>query len=153
MSALVEIDGSSGEGGGQILRTSLTLATLTGRPVRIHGIRARRRKPGLAPQHLTAVLALAALCDARVQGAEIGSTEISFTPDSRARPGDYAFDVAAVAQGGSAGSVTLLLQALLLPLAFAPGPSRLTLAGGGFVLAAVVGQGISALWATRPRAA
>lgn len=133
MSAPVEIDGSSGEGGGQILRTALTLAVLIGRPVRIHGIRARRKNPGLAPQHLTGVLALAAICDARVAGAEIGSTEIHFTPGSSVRSGDYTFDVATVAQTGSAGSVALLLQTLLSPLAFAPGSSQLTLKGGTHV--------------------
>lgn len=157
LSTPVEIDGSAGEGGGQVLRTALALAALTSRPVRIHSIRARRQNPGLAPQHLTGVLALAAICEARVDGAAIGSTEIRFTPGASVRPGDYAFDVATVAQGGSAGSVTLLLQTLLLPLAFAPGPSRLTLQGGthvawsppfeyiaGTFLPAVEGMGVRA---------
>ena len=77
---MIEIDGSYGEGGGQVLRTALTLATLTGQPAHIRRIRAGRRNPGLAPQHLTGVLALARLCAAEVHQAAIGSTEIVFEP-------------------------------------------------------------------------
>ena len=117
MEPLVEIDGSYGEGGGQILRTALTLSTLTGRPTRITGIRAGRSKPGLAAQHLTGVLALADLCDADVDGAKMGSTEILFEPKSGVKAGNYTFDVAEQSKSGSAGSVTLILQTLLLPLA------------------------------------
>jgi RNA 3'-terminal phosphate cyclase (ATP) len=129
----VGIDGSFGEGGGQVLRTVLALSVITGRPVRIDRIRAGRRRPGLAPQHLTGLLALARVCDADVEGAELRSTEVFFRPRARPRPGDYVFDVGEVAEGGSAGSVTLLLQALLVPLALAGGRSRLTLKGGTHV--------------------
>jgi RNA 3'-terminal phosphate cyclase (ATP) len=85
------------------------------------------------PQHLTGVLALSDICGAAVEGAKIGSTELEFAPAGEARSGDYTFDVAEVARGGSAGSVTLLLQALLLPLALADGSSKLTLMGGTHV--------------------
>jgi len=130
---MVEIDGSFGEGGGQVLRTALILSTLIGRPVCIDRIRAGRQHPGLAPQHLTGVLALADICDAEVKGAEIGSTKVVFQPRSRPRPGSYTFDVARAAPGGSAGSVTLILQTLLLPLSFASAASRLVLRGGTHV--------------------
>lgn len=130
---VIEIDGSYGEGGGQVLRTALALSAITGQPVRIERIRAGRRNPGLAPQHLTGVLALAEVCDAEVSGAAIGSTELLFQPRSKPRPGTYVFDVASAAGRGSAGSVTLLLQTLLLPLALIEGESRLTLKGGTHV--------------------
>jgi RNA 3'-terminal phosphate cyclase (ATP) len=130
---VVEIEGSYGEGGGQVLRTSLTLSALTGQSVHLSRIRASRRNPGLAPQHLTAVHAMARVCAAEVRGAAIGSTEIEFHPQSKPRAGEYAIDVTEAAQGGSAGSVTLILQALLLPLALADAPSHLTLKGGTHV--------------------
>jgi RNA 3'-terminal phosphate cyclase (ATP) len=130
---MITIDGSQGEGGGQVLRTSLALAVLTGRAVRIERIRAGRAKPGLRPQHLTAVRAAAAICDARLEGDELGSPELTFTPGGPARPGEYVFDVTEAAQGGSAGSVGLVLQTVLLPLAFADGDSHLTLRGGTHV--------------------
>ncbi len=130
---VIEIDGSFGEGGGQVLRTALALSALTGQPARIYRIRAGRRKPGLAPQHLTGVLAPAQVCDAGVRGAAIGSMELIFQPGLKPRPGTYVFDVADVAGRGSAGSVMLLLQTLLLPLALADGTSHLTLKGGTHV--------------------
>jgi len=117
------IDGSRGEGGGQILRSSLALALVTGEPFRAVQIRAGRRKPGLLNQHLTAVRAAEEISGARVEGACLGSRELSFTPGS-VRPGDYRFDV------GSAGSATLVLQTILPALAGAAGPSRLVLVGG-----------------------
>ncbi len=113
------IDGSYGEGGGQVLRTALTLATFTGRPTRIEHIRAGRKKPGLRPQHLTAVRAAATVCGARVEGDALGSQTLAFTPNHPARPGKYTFDVTEATQGGSAGSVGLVLQTVLLPLALA----------------------------------
>ena len=130
---MVVIDGSYGEGGGQVLRTALTLAILTGQPMRIEHIRAGRRKPGLQPQHLTAVRAAAAVCEARLEGDELGSQVLTFAPGGPARPGEYAFDVAEAARGGSAGSVSLVLQTVLLPLALANGESRLALRGGTHV--------------------
>jgi len=133
MNAAVEIDGSYGEGGGQILRTALGLSALTGKPFAMTEIRAQRSKPGLMPQHLAGVLAMADVCGARVEGAKIASTEIEFEPGGQVKPGDYTFDIAEVSHGGSAGSVTLLLQSLLVPLALAPGASKLTLKGGTHV--------------------
>ena len=90
----VALDGAHGEGGGQILRTALTLSAISGRPLRIERIRALRRNPGLAAQHLTAVRAAAALCAADVEGDELGSTCLSFVPSGPVAPGDYVFDVA-----------------------------------------------------------
>jgi len=129
----VGIDGAHGEGGGQVLRTSLALAVLTGRPVRIERIRAGRKKPGLRPQHLTAARAAGAVCGAKLEGDELGSQTLVFIPGGPARPGEYAFDVAETARRGSAGSVGLVLQTVLLPLALAGGESRLTLRGGTHV--------------------
>jgi RNA 3'-terminal phosphate cyclase (ATP) len=133
MNELIEIDGSYGEAGGQVLRTALTLSTLTGRPTRLVNIRAGRKNPGLAPQHLTGVLALAKICNAEVQGAALESTELVFTPRSRPRSGDYTFDVTRAAKKGSAGSVTLIFQTLGVSLAFAASPSNITLKGGTHV--------------------
>lgn len=130
---VIEIDGSYGEGGGQVLRTALALAILTQQPTRIYRMRAGRHKPGLAPQHLTVVRALVSLCDAAVQGDAIGSTELVFQPRSLVQSGDYHFDVAQATRGGSAGAVTLIFQALLYPLLSAPSVSHLTLQGGTHV--------------------
>jgi RNA 3'-terminal phosphate cyclase (ATP) len=127
---VLTLDGSHGEGGGQILRTALSLAVLLRRPVALTRIRVGRAKPGLRPQHQTVVRALAAISDADVVGDTLGSTELQFAPRTL-RGGDYRFDIGAIR--GSAGSVTLLFQALLLPLSFAPSPSRLTLLGGTHV--------------------
>jgi RNA 3'-terminal phosphate cyclase (ATP) len=130
---MLVIDGSYGEGGGQVLRTSLALSAITGQPVRIERIRAGRRKPGLQPQHLTSVRAAAKVCDAEVEGAKLDSQALSFAPRSAPQAGTYTFDVAQAAKGGSAGSVSLILQTVLLPLALAAGTSQLTLMGGTHV--------------------
>ncbi len=127
------IDGSHGEGGGQILRTCLTLSAATGQPVRIERIRAGRRKPGLMPQHLTAVRAAGRVCNAEVEGAKLNSQTLSFRPQSAPQAGTYTFDVAQAAKGGSAGSVSLILQTILLPLALVEGSSQITLVGGTHV--------------------
>lgn len=127
---VVTLDGSYGEGGGQILRTALALAVALRRPVALTRIRAGRPKPGLQPQHLAVVRALAAISDAEVEGDAIGSPAFRFTPHAL-RPGSYRFDVAATR--ASAGSVSLLFQALLLPLILADDLSRLTLCGGTHV--------------------
>ena len=127
---LVEIDGSHGEGGGQILRTGLTLSLLTGRPVRIFNIRSGRKASGLKPQHLMAARAAAEISGGRLQGDVLKGTELRFDPGS-VRPGRYAFDVAALA--ASAGSVGLIFQTLLLPLSFARTSSHLLLQGGTHV--------------------
>ena len=120
---MVEIDGSMGEGGGQILRTSLALAAITGRTVRIYNIRAKRPRPGLQRQHLVSVKAVAALAGARVEGLRLGSTEIVFRP-GRLRGGRFRFDI------GTAGSITLVLQAVLPVAAFAPEPVEIEVRGG-----------------------
>jgi RNA 3'-terminal phosphate cyclase (ATP) len=127
---MLTIDGSYGEGGGQILRSTLTLAAVTGRAVRVIKIRANRSNPGLHPQHLTAVRAAAAICNADLEGDALDSQVLTFVPQSPPQAGDYAFDVTEVAGRGSAGSVTLVLQTVLLPLALAVGKSTLTLRGG-----------------------
>jgi len=130
---MIVIDGSYGEGGGQVLRTCLTLAAITGQPVRVERIRAGRRKPGLQPQHLTAVRAAAKICDAEVEGDKPDSQTLSFVPRAAPRAGTHTFDVSLAAKGGSAGAVSLIFQTVLLPLALAEGPSHLTFAGGTHV--------------------
>jgi RNA 3'-terminal phosphate cyclase (ATP) len=120
---LITIDGSAGEGGGQVLRSSLSLSLATGKPFRITRIRAGRRKPGLGRQHLTAVRAAATVCRAKVMGDEIGSTDLTFVP-GEVKAGNYQFAV------GTAGSATLVMQTVLPALLTADGPSRLELAGG-----------------------
>lgn len=117
------LDGSQGEGGGQILRTSLALSMVTRTPFRLENVRAGREKPGLMRQHLTAVQAAAKICDARVDGAAIGSRTLEFHP-GEIKPGTYTFSV------GSAGSGTLVLQTVLPGLLCARAPSSLTIEGG-----------------------
>jgi RNA 3'-terminal phosphate cyclase (ATP) len=130
---MIVIDGSYGEGGGQVLRTCLALAAISGQAVRIERIRAGRHKPGLKPQHLTAVRAAAKICDAVVEGDKPDSQTLSFVPHSAPRAGTYTFDVSLAAKGGSAGAVSLIFQTVLPPLALAEGTSHLTLAGGTHV--------------------
>lgn len=130
---MLVIDGSHGEGGGQILRSALTLAALAGQPVRIEAIRAGRDKPGLQAQHVTAVQAAAAVCSADVRGGALGSTTLEFIPGGPPRPGEYVFDVAEARHGSSAGSAMLVFQTVFLPLATAGGPSRLVIRGGTHV--------------------
>ncbi|MCC6602787.1 MAG: RNA 3'-phosphate cyclase [Anaerolineae bacterium] len=130
---MLNIDGRTGEGGGQILRTSLSLAALTGRPFTLTHIRANRTQPGLRPQHLTAVHAVAAVCGAALEGAAISSQTLVFQPQVAPQGATYRFDVANAAQGGSAGAVTLIWQALIWPLLFAQSKSHVTLHGGTHV--------------------
>lgn len=120
---IIEIDGSQGEGGGQILRTSLSLAACYGKPVHIRHIRQGRKKPGLMRQHLACVNAIKKVCSAKVKGASIGSTEIEFIP-AKIQAGDYQFSV------GSAGSSTLVFQTVLPALLLADKQSNLVLEGG-----------------------
>lgn len=122
MNALV-IDGAHGEGGGQLARLAMALAAITGRPLRLVNIRARRAKPGLAAQHLTALRAVAEMCDGLLEGAAIGAGEVRFRPGA-IRGGRYRFEV------GTAGSVTLVLQAVLPVALCADAPTRVTLVGG-----------------------
>jgi RNA 3'-terminal phosphate cyclase (ATP) len=120
---LVEIDGTRGEGGGQLLRGALALAVATGRGFRIDGIRRARPRPGLMRQHLTAVQAAATICEARVDGAEIGATSLVFEPGPM-RAGNYTFAI------GTAGSCVLVLQAIVPALARLEAPSQITVSGG-----------------------
>lgn len=120
---MIEIDGSFGEGGGQILRTALALSALAAKSFRIHNIRAGRSSPGLQPQHLASVSAVAELCKASVTGGQIGSTELEFFPGDIA-PGRYKFDV------GTAGSVSLVFQALLPALLKAGDDCEVEIFGG-----------------------
>lgn len=120
---MLTIDGSLGEGGGQILRTALSLSLVTGQPFRIHHLRAGRPKPGLQAQHLVAVQAAATVGQAEVEGAVKGALELEFRPRA-VTPGEYHFSV------GTAGSATLVLQTLLPALMTARGPSALVLEGG-----------------------
>jgi RNA 3'-terminal phosphate cyclase (ATP) len=120
---MLALDGSQGEGGGQILRSALALSLVTGTPFRIDNIRAGRARPGLMRQHLTAVQAAAAIGGADVSGAEVGARSLVFRP-ARVRGGDYTFAV------GTAGSTTLVLQTVLPALITAAEPSTLVLEGG-----------------------
>jgi len=133
MEKLLTIDGAYGEGGGQIVRTALTLAAILTRPVRIENIRVGRKNPGLAAQHLTAVRATAMVCDAEVSGDELGSTTLTFIPKNVPIAGLYEFDVAEAREGGSAGAATLVLQTILLPLALADNASEVEIKGGTHV--------------------
>lgn len=119
----IVIDGSQGEGGGQIFRTSLTLALCLGMPIRIENIRAGRRKPGLLRQHLTCLRAAADISSAEVIGAELGASCVSFAP-AEVRGGHYEWAI------GSAGSTTLVFQTVALPLALAGAQSTIRLQGG-----------------------
>jgi RNA 3'-terminal phosphate cyclase (ATP) len=129
----VTLDGAHGEGGGQILRTALSLSMMRTRAFHLVNIRKGRRNPGLLPQHLSAVRAAAAVTGAAVSGDRFGSTELSFAPAHAAKPGSYLFDVAEAAERGSAGSVTLILQTVVVPLALAEGESTLVVRGGTHV--------------------
>jgi RNA 3'-terminal phosphate cyclase (ATP) len=123
---MMTIDAGTGEGGGQLFRTALALSAVSGTPVRICRIRSRRQPPGLKPQHLTAVEALAEISAGTLEGAAPGSQDVTFVPGPL-RSGTYRFDL------GTAGSTALVLQSLLLPLAGAGGVSQLTLTGGTHV--------------------
>ncbi len=126
----MEVDGARGEGGGQVLRLAVAMAAATGRAARVANVRANRERPGLAAQHVAAVRAAAALCDARALGAEVGSRELNFEPTRR--PGGEAS-----VEVGTAGSVTLVLQAALACLAGgSPGTARVSVGGGTDVIRA-----------------
>ena len=120
---MIRIDGSKGEGGGQVLRSALSLSIATGRAFEIDSIRAGRKRPGLMRQHLTCVEAAQAICHGRVKGAEIGSTRVTFTPGDLTG-GDYAFAI------GTAGSTGLVFQTVFPALMLAKTPSTLRISGG-----------------------
>ena len=122
--SLVELDGSEGEGGGQILRSSLALSVLTGRPFKLINIRARRSKPGLQPQHLMCVKAAGAICGANYKGAAVGSSVLYFEPGD-VKSGEYSFTI------GTAGATALVLHTVYLPLALrGSAPSVVRITGG-----------------------
>ncbi|MES2264958.1 MAG: RNA 3'-terminal phosphate cyclase [Pseudomonadota bacterium] len=120
---MIELDGAAGEGGGQVLRTALSLSMITGQAFRIRNIRAGRAKPGLMRQHLVAVTAAAEVCGAQVDGAAPGSQALAFVP-GKLRGGAYRFAI------GTAGSCTLVLQTLLPALLYADAPSVVLVSGG-----------------------
>ncbi len=120
---MIRIDGAQGEGGGQILRSALSLALCTGQAFRIEHIRARREKPGLLRQHVTAVMAAAEISDADLEGCTVGSSTLTFKPRA-VRAGEYSFSI------GTAGSCTLVLQTVLAPLLTASAPSIIRISGG-----------------------
>ncbi len=134
MADLLHLDGSYGEGGGQLLRTALTLSVLEKRPFRMTQIRAGRRKPGLRPQHLAAVRAMARIANAHVEGDQLGARELLFEPSGSVTAGNHTIDISVLGDQPSAGSVCLILQTLLLPLAMrGRHASRLMLIGGTHV--------------------
>lgn len=149
MSELLVVDGSQGEGGGQILRTSLALAAVTGQGVRITNIRAGRRSPGLAAQHVVACKAVAAVCSGDLRGAELRSSEVELQPHALAG-GEFSFDVSA--ESPSAGSTTLICQAILPTLLFSPHASSVTLRGGTEVPWSPVFAYLAAVFAPQVRA-
>jgi RNA 3'-terminal phosphate cyclase (ATP) len=120
---MIIIDGSAGEGGGQILRTALSLAMITGKPFTIQNIRAKRARPGLQRQHLTCVLAAEKVSGAQVTGAHLGSTAVTFAP-AAIKGGAYQFAI------GTAGATTLVFQTVLPALLRADAPSQIVLSGG-----------------------
>jgi RNA 3'-terminal phosphate cyclase (ATP) len=120
---MIIIDGSEGEGGGQVLRTSLALSLVTGKPFRIEKIRANRSRPGVMRQHVTAVEAACAIGGAECEELAVGASELTFVP-GKVKPGEHRFAV------GTAGSTSLVLQTILPPLILADGPSSLVLEGG-----------------------
>lgn len=137
----IVLDGSAGEGGGQILRTALSLSAITGRGFVVERVRANRLKPGLRPQHRAAALAVAELCRAELEGAEVGSDLLAFRPSARAAPGEHVLDI------GTAGSAPLLLQTVCWPLALAGGRSHLTLRGGTHLLHSPTFHDLALVWA------
>ncbi|MEO2088313.1 MAG: RNA 3'-terminal phosphate cyclase [Gemmataceae bacterium] len=138
---MIEIDGSEGEGGGQILRSALALSMLTGKPFKLINIRARRPKPGLAPQHLACVRAAANICSGQYKGGTIGSSVVVFEP-GECKSGQYFLGV------NTAGATPLILHTVYLPLALrGAGESRLTITGGTHVKAAPCYHYLETTWA------
>lgn len=136
----ITIDGSYGEGGGQIIRTSVALAAITNKPVEIANIRAKRSKPGLQAQHLTSVKAAATLCNAKLFGAKLGSQWIRFEPQGLAADGDFRFDV------GTAGATGLVAQTILVPMSHMSNSVRAEIRGGTHVPMAPPADYIAAVY-------
>ena len=124
---MITLDGSHGEGGGALIRTALALATVLNIPFVVTNIRSNRPKPGLKAQHLSAIKALQEICNAKTKGAELGSTELTFKP-GKIKSGTFTIDI------GTAGSITLLLQSLIIPALHAPKKVRLKITGGTDVI-------------------
>jgi RNA 3'-terminal phosphate cyclase (ATP) len=139
MSTFIEIDGSEGEGGGQILRSALALSILTRKPFKLINIRARRPKPGLAPQHLASIRAAAQISSAHYKGGQLGSSVLFFEP-GECKAGTYAFGV------HTAGATALILHTVYLPLALSSGESRLTITGGTHVIKAPCYHFLETTW-------
>jgi RNA 3'-terminal phosphate cyclase (ATP) len=140
VSRLIPLDGAAGEGGGQILRTALALSTVTGQGFEITRIRANRTRPGLRPQHVAAVRAMAMVCNARVGGVFDGSPDLRYEPGP-VTPGDFRFEI------GTAGSVSLVLQTVIPALAMAGGRSRVAVTGGTHVPASPSFHFLAGPWA------
>jgi RNA 3'-terminal phosphate cyclase (ATP) len=137
----IEIDGSQGEGGGQVLRTSLALSILTGQPIRLQSIRGRRPKPGLRAQHLASVRAAGEICLAQIRGASLGGASLEFEP-GEVQSGNYQFRI------GTAGATALVLQTVYLPLLLkGQALTTLRIEGGTHTLAAPSGEFLSLTWA------
>lgn len=145
MSSAVELDGSHGEGGGQILRSALALSMITGRPLTLKNIRARRSQPGLRPQHLMCVHASRTISNAAVTGAAVGSRELDFVPGA-VTAGDYVFDIP------TAGCTALVLHTIYLPLMRLDASSTLSLGGGTHVKMAPCFEYLTNAWAPQLRA-
>jgi RNA 3'-terminal phosphate cyclase (ATP) len=140
MPPLLELDGAFGEGGGQILRTSLALSLLTGQGFHLANVRAGRAKSGLQPQHLRSVLAATAIGQAQTRGASLGSSDLVFEP-GEVRAGNHRFDI------GTAGATGLVLHTIYLPLALRGGePADLTLTGGTHVRTSPTFSFLDATW-------
>lgn len=136
----VEVDGSQGEAGGQIVRTALSLSAVIGKPLRLFNMRANRQPSGLRPQHLAAVEAVKQVTGGSVSGAEVGSHDLEFIP-AKLRPGRYRFEV------GTAGSASLVLQTVALPLALAGGKSLVEIIGGTHNPRAPCYEYLAGIWA------
>jgi RNA 3'-terminal phosphate cyclase (ATP) len=140
MTKLIDIDGSHGEGGGQILRTSLALSLITGQPFRLRNIRAGRARPGLQAQHLMCVQAAAEIGKAKLRGASLHSSDLTFEPGP-VKSGEFHFKI------GTAGATSLVLHTVYLPLALSGGESRITIEGGTHVKAAPCFHFLATTWA------
>jgi RNA 3'-terminal phosphate cyclase (ATP) len=141
MTRLIEIDGSQGEGGGQVLRTSLALALITGKAFHLRNIRARRSKPGLQAQHLMSVKAAAQVGHARLRGASLGSVDLVFEPGKVEPRDSYHFRI------GTAGATSLVLHTIYLPLALAGGAKKVAIEGGTHVKASPCFHFLARTWA------